>query len=71
MLNPFRQHLIDANESYFSHMRFALRQCGRLFTAACCLMLHALLPFILTHTASYLIDKINHDLEEKRSRKPQ
>lgn len=51
-------------------MRFALRQCGRLFTAACCLMLHALLPFILTHTASYLIDKINHDLEEKRSRKP-
>ncbi|ODN43499.1 DUF6356 family protein [Piscirickettsia litoralis] len=67
MPNPFTQHLTDVNESYFSHMRFALRQCSRLFVAACCLIIHAFLPFILVHTASNLIDKIYKDLEAKRN----
>ena len=58
-------HPNSVDESYFEHMRFALRFAGLLLVAAFCALVHAVLPFCFEKTASSIIRKL-HDRIENR-----
>jgi len=54
-MNRLNRHLIDIDESYSQHMRFALGFSGQLLAAGAACFIHALLPFLFEKTGSRLI----------------
>lgn len=52
LARTFLEHPASVGESYFEHMRFALRFGGRLGMAAMAALVHALVPSLCKHTAS-------------------
>ncbi len=62
----FTEHPELAGETYFEHLWFSAKMTVRLLYTAFALLLHGILPFICTHTASNQIDKINAILAARR-----
>ena len=56
----FTQHLDDADETYFQHMRFALSFAGHMLIGAIACTIHAVAPFLFVSTGSQRI-KFLHD----------
>ena len=54
----FQSHPASVGESYFGHMRFALRFSGLLFLAAGAALVHALIPPLCETTASRLVKRL-------------
>jgi len=61
----FRSHPASVGESYFGHMRFALRFAGKLFQAGGAAVLHAVIPPLCETTASRIIGEL-HDMCQSR-----
>ena len=58
-------HPNSVGETYFQHMRFALRFSGTLFAAAFCALVHAVLPFCFEKTASNIIRRLYARIENR------
>ena len=58
-------HPNSVGETYFQHMRFALRFSGTLFVAAFCALVHAVLPFCFEKTASNIIRRLYARIENR------
>ncbi len=66
MLTKSKEHLDHVNETYWQHLRFALRMAIILQSAAIIAVLHALLPAIFQTSVS---TRICHLADEMRARK--
>ena len=53
-----RSHPASVGETYFGHMRFALRFSGLLFAAGGAALVHAILPAVFETTASEMIRRM-------------
>lgn len=60
------QHLHDANESYFEHLGFTIKFAATLVVVAVIALIHGLMPFLFTHTASTMLCKL---MDEAKARK--
>src|SRR6478736_1931205 len=54
----FTEHPHDTGETYWQHLWFTTRMCGRFLYAVIVLMVHGLFPFLLTRAGSKQIEKI-------------
>lgn len=54
----FTEHPHDTGESYWEHLWFTIRMCGRFLYATTVLMVHGLFPFLLTRAGSTQIERI-------------
>lgn len=64
----FTRHLHDANESYLAHLGFTVRFAATLIVIAAIALIHGLMPFLFTHTASTMLGKL---MDEAKARKTQ
>ena len=55
----FLTHPGSVDETYFEHMRFALRFSSLLFMAAAAALVHALVPCLFEKTAGKLVAELN------------
>ena len=62
-VNPFTAHPASVGETYWQHLRFAARFGARMALGGGAAMLHAVLPFVCTTTAS----RINDELVQMRA----
>lgn len=60
-----RSHPASVGESYFGHMRFALRFSGLLFAAGGAALVHAVLPAVFETTAGNMIRRMNAMIETR------
>lgn len=60
-----RAHPASVGETYFGHMRFALRFSGLLFAAGGAALVHAVLPALFETTASRLIARMSAMVETR------
>lgn len=61
------KHLRDANESYFEHLGFTLRVGGTLIAIAVMAVIHGLMPFLCTHTASNMLCKLTAEMQARKA----
>lgn len=61
----FTAHPASVNETYFEHMRFALRFSASLFGAAFAALIHAFLPAFFEKTASNIIKRLHTRLTNR------
>lgn len=54
----FREHPASVGETYFGHMRFALRFSGKLFSAGGAALLHAFIPPLCETSASRKVKEL-------------
>jgi len=62
-MNVFTEHPHAVGETYFEHMRFALRFGTRMLVGGLAAIVHAVFPFLCITTAS----RINDELVAKRA----
>lgn len=62
------QHLHDANESYFVHLGFTIRFAATLSVIAVIALIHGLMPFTFTHTASSMLCKLMDEAKARKAR---
>lgn len=55
----FLDHPESVDETYFEHMRFALKFSGTMFFAAFAALVHAFIPALCECTASNIIKKLH------------
>lgn len=60
------KHLYDANENYFEHLGFTIKFATTLIVVAIIALIHGLMPFVFTHTASTKLCKL---MDEAKARK--
>ncbi|SFR43103.1 DUF6356 family protein [Litoreibacter janthinus] len=60
-----REHPASVGETYFGHMRFALRFSGLLFAAGGAALVHAVLPALFETTASQMIRRMYAMIEQR------
>jgi hypothetical protein len=58
-------HPRSVGETYFEHMRFALRFSGLLMAASLCALIHAILPFCFETTAGNIIRRLHNRIENR------
>lgn len=61
----FLDHPQSVDESFFQHMRFALKFSGALFAAAGAALVHAFIPCAFEKTASGIIEKLHHRMHNR------
>lgn len=61
----FLSHPASVDETFFEHMRFALRFSGLLFAAAGAALVHAFIPCLFEKTASGIIEKLHHRMHNR------
>ncbi len=61
------QHLHDANESYFEHLGFTIKVGGTLMIIGIVAILHGLIPFIFTHTASGMLCRLTEEMKARKA----
>jgi Family of unknown function (DUF6356) len=66
----FTSHPDSLRESYFQHLGHAMSYAGRLFAAAVCAFIHALLPFLFERTASNSIKAMYEDMTKRGATTP-
>src|SRR5438045_1418815 len=54
----FTEHPQDTGETYWEHLWFTFRMCGRFLYATIVLLVHGLFPFLLVRAGSTQIEKI-------------
>ncbi len=54
----FTAHPAEAGETYLQHLWFTVGMSSRFVIVSAILMMHGLLPFLFTHTASSRIERI-------------
>ena len=65
MIKKSKEHLNQANESYFQHMGFALKISLQLLNGSVVAFMHAFLPLIFTTSAGNKIRKLYSLLENR------
>ena len=68
MHNPFTKHPNEVGETYFQHMRCALRFHFTLLKLSLCALIHSIFPFLCEKTASDGIKELNYCMQ-KRNKK--
>jgi len=66
MRNPFTKHPHSVGETYFEHMKNALRYFTILYTLSICVFIHSLFPFLFETYAGDEIEKLNKELKNRR-----
>lgn len=64
-LKAMRSHPALVGETYFGHMRFALRFSGLLFAAGGAALVHAVLPAVFEATAGNMIRRMYAMIETR------
>jgi uncharacterized protein YjeT (DUF2065 family) len=67
MLSRARAHLVDAGESYFEHMRFAVGVGLMLVAAGLACIIHGIFPNLCTKTASRTVDELRRLFVERHT----
>jgi hypothetical protein len=62
----FMDHPAAVGESYFKHMKFALRFSGRLFRASLAAFAHGFVPGVCETTASEAVFAMNDEIRARR-----
>lgn len=60
MLKIFTQHPASVNQSYFSHLRFALTFGFQMIYGGIACMIHAIFPFLFKSTGSRTVIRLMH-----------
>ena len=68
MLAKSKEHLREADESWFAHFCAALSISSSLLIAGAACAIHALIPGLCTRTASRRIADVQANLEKRRSK---
>lgn len=68
MANPFTDHPAEIGESYGEHFAAASSFGLTMVGAGLACMIHAVLPFVFTHTASKSVHRLNREIATKRKR---
>lgn len=66
--SPLTRHLAETGETYFQHMKFTMSVAGQLLLAGMAVVIHGLLPFLFTNTASRMIDRIHARIAARKAR---
>ena len=66
MYNPFIKHPKEVNETYFEHMRCAMKFHFTLLGLSLCALIHAVFPFWFETTASDGIKELNDCMQNRR-----
>ena len=66
MYNPFTKHPHSVGETYFEHMRCAMKFHFTLLGLSLCALIHAVFPFWFETTASDGIKELNNCMENRR-----
>lgn len=61
----FLDHPATVNETYFSHMRFAISFASWLFIAAGAALVHAVVPALCETTASRILKRLYAKIEKR------
>ena len=69
MYNPFTKHPHSVGETYFEHMKKAIKYGLRIQLISLIIFVHATFPFLFEHDASDEIEKINKELQYRRKTK--
>lgn len=64
----FTEHPRQAGETYWQHFRFTIGMAWRLGIISILLIAHGILPFTLTHAASYRLQKCQRILADRAAR---
>ena len=67
--NPFTKHPQSVGETYFEHMKKAMRYGLRIQIVAIIIFIHALFPFLFEQNGGDEIDKINKELQHRKKSK--
>lgn len=59
------KHLQESGEGYFGHLAFTLKTAFALLVTAIILLIHGLLPFTFTQTASKRVAKLSKIFENR------
>ena len=60
------EHLRSVDETYYQHLRHALRFSGTLAVAGFVCLVHAIFPFLFQKTGSALITRLHQDMVTER-----
>ena len=66
MYNPFTKHPNEVGETYFQHMRCALRFHFTLLKLSLCALIHSIFPFLCEKTASDGIKELNDCMQKRK-----
>ena len=65
MTNVFTKHLKEVGETYFQHMWASFRYSLTFLLLVFVAMVHAILPFVFTKTASCIIQVMSDHIKER------
>ena len=65
MINIFTKHPEEVGETYFEHMYNALRYSVTFLLLIFVALIHAILPFLFTRTASCVIQEMARHIEKR------
>lgn len=68
MTNPFTEHPQAVGETYLGHLCAAAEFAAWMFAGAAVCITHALLPFLFTHSASHIIERLHERMVLHRGR---
>tara|TARA_B110000008_G_C16782791_1_gene489400 strand:- start:219 stop:425 length:207 start_codon:yes stop_codon:yes gene_type:complete len=68
MIRKTQKHLEEANESYFQHMQFAVKISLQLLLGSFMALIHAILPFLFTTSASKKIKELYNFIEKRNNK---
>ena len=66
MYNPFTKHPHSVGETYFGHMKEAIKYMFKLQILVTIIYIHALLPFLFETYVGDEVEKINKELQQRR-----
>ena len=66
MGNPFTDHPRSVGETYWQHAAFAIGYGWKMTRGGLAALVHGVLPFLFTKTASSLTDELAETLEHQR-----
>lgn len=64
--NPFTKHPHSVGETYFEHMKKAIKYGLRIQLISLMIFVHATFPFLFEKDAGDEIEKINKELQDRR-----
>jgi len=64
----FTEHPTSVGETYFEHLRMAMGFSLRLIGGGFACLVHAVLPFLFTHTGSSVVDRLHDRMVVSRVR---
>ena len=68
MYNPFTDHPVKVNETYFEHMLCACKFFIKLQLLSFAALIHSVFPFLFEFTASNGVKKLNNCLKNRREK---